>query len=96
MFFDTPSIPVILGIAVLLLVFDVLAVILRFITQHKLRQKPQVDDWLTIPSLLGVIGLSSIIFFGLSTSTLGHRWQTVDPEGGTLITTVHVCTPGPS
>jgi hypothetical protein len=72
MYMDIPGPPAILGSVIPLLVLDVLAVSLRFYARRKRRQALQMDDWLTIPALIMVCGLSSIMFYGIHSKALGY------------------------
>jgi hypothetical protein len=92
MFSQKPSIPAFIVTIAIFLLLDVLAVALRFLTRRKLRLRCQLDDWLTIPSLLGAIGLSSIIFFRIEKFERGYRWQTIDAHGRIFDTSQYVCT----
>lgn len=67
-----PGPAAIYGSVVPLLLLDVGAVALRFYARRKRRQPFQTDDWLTIPGLVLIFGLGAIIFYGLSTHTLGY------------------------
>ncbi|KAF2475362.1 uncharacterized protein BDR25DRAFT_310754 [Lindgomyces ingoldianus] len=60
------------GTVIVLLVLDIIAVILRFAARRRLKQKLQLDDWLTATSLLLVFGCASIMLYGLATKTLGY------------------------
>lgn len=47
----------------------------------ELRQGIQVDDWLALLGLLGVIGIASMLFAGLHTTSLGYLWiESKDPN----------------
>ncbi|KAF2726542.1 hypothetical protein EJ04DRAFT_396744, partial [Polyplosphaeria fusca] len=48
----------------------ILAVVLRFYTCSRLRKSFAIDDWLTVPSLILILGLASIMFYGVSTTAL--------------------------
>lgn len=72
MYMDIPGPAAILGSVIPLLLLDVLAVSLRFYARRKRRQPLQIDDWLTIPALIMVCALSSIMFFGIHTKALGY------------------------
>ena len=72
MYMDIPGPAAILGSVIPLLLLDVLAVLLRFYARRKRRQPLQIDDWLTIPALIMVCSLASIMFYGIHTKTLGY------------------------
>lgn len=83
-FFDTPSIPSLLGSIIPFLVLDVLAVILRFHTRRRSRQPLLADDWLMVPALVGLVGLAAMYFYGISSKALGYRWTLLPPPGAEL------------
>ena len=66
------KVPLLIGICVFFIVLTVLTIALRFYARRKRRQPFQTDDWLTVPGLILIFGLASIIFYGLSTHTLGY------------------------
>lgn len=80
-FFDTPAVPTLWGVIIPFLVLDFVIVGLRFYVRRRLRQSFLADDWLMIPSLIGVTGLAVMYFYGLGTKALGYRWSLI-PEGG--------------
>lgn len=98
MFFDTPSVPTLIGSIVPFLVLDIVVVGLRFYTRRLLRQSLKLDDWLMIPCLIGTISLSSMYFFGISVKAFEYRWMfpptgeppvpvTADPSGRRIVIT---------
>jgi hypothetical protein len=80
-FFETPSLPTLWSVIIVLLVLDFFAVGLRFHVRRKLRQPYLADDWLMIPSLIGVTGICVVYFYGLGTRALGERWVLMAPGG---------------
>jgi hypothetical protein len=92
MFFDTPSVPAITGSITCFLTLAILVVCLRFRVRQKLRQGIQVDDWIALLGLLGVIGIASMLFAGLHTTSLGYPWiESEDPNYLTIILAIKVC-----
>ncbi|KAF2120407.1 hypothetical protein BDV96DRAFT_595941 [Lophiotrema nucula] len=80
MFFDAPSVPATLGSIICFLSLAILAVGLRFQARHELRQGIQIDDWLALCGLLGVIGITSMLFAGVRITSLGYPWiESEDP-----------------
>jgi ammonia channel protein AmtB len=91
MFFDAPSVPAILGSIICFLSLAILAVVLRFQARNKLRQRIQIDDWLALFGLVGVIGLTSMLFAGIRTTSLGYPWiESEDPAYLKLIMAIKV------
>lgn len=80
-FFETPDVPALWGVIAALLLLDFVAVTLRFVVRRNLRQPFLADDWLMIPSLIGVTALSVLYFYGLGMKALGERWMLL-PAGG--------------
>lgn len=80
-FFDTPSVPALWGAIIPFFALSCVVVGLRFYVRRRLRQPLKVDDWLQIPSLIGVTGLAFMYFYGLRMKALGYRWSLI-PEGG--------------
>ncbi|ORY19203.1 hypothetical protein BCR34DRAFT_582383 [Clohesyomyces aquaticus] len=72
MFMQIPSPAAILGSIIPLLLLAIIAVILRFYTRRRLRQPLAVDDWLTLPALVLIFGLTFIMFYGIGTKTLAY------------------------
>lgn len=85
-FFDTPSLPALWGSVIPFLVLDIIAVGLRFLARRRLRQTWLLDDWLMIPSLIGVLSLAVIYFYGLGVNALGYRWMLLPPPDADLDT----------
>ena len=75
MFMSIPGPAAILGSIIPLLIFDIIAVALRFYARRKLHQPLRTDDWLTVPSLILIFGLASIMFYGIGTKSLGYPAQ---------------------
>jgi hypothetical protein len=83
-FFDTPSVPSLLGSIIPFLILDVVAVLLRFHTRRSSRQPLLADDWLMVPALVGLVGLAAMYFYGISSHALGYRWTLLAPPGAEL------------
>ncbi|KAL5401104.1 hypothetical protein PMIN03_011799 [Paraphaeosphaeria minitans] len=43
--------------------------------RKRLGQKHQADDWLMLPAFAGIIGLSTMYFYGLGTKSPGYRYM---------------------
>lgn len=88
-FFDTPSLLSLWASIIPFLALSIIVVVLRFVTRRRLRQPLSLDDWLTIPGVIGVIGLTTAYFYGIKTKSLGYRWTlNLPPPGADLETWV--------
>lgn len=62
----------ILAAATVLPALAILVVSIRFYTRHVQKSKLQTDDWLTLPALLFVIGMSISLIFGVAQHAIGY------------------------
>ncbi|KAF2634357.1 hypothetical protein P280DRAFT_511958 [Massarina eburnea CBS 473.64] len=77
-FFHKLLLGILYGFVSPFLLMSVVAVPLRFYTRRKLSQPLKLDDWLTLPSLVGVIALAVLYFYGIGSKALGYT----NPQGG--------------
>ncbi|KAH7127177.1 hypothetical protein B0J11DRAFT_558562 [Dendryphion nanum] len=73
--------PAVLGCTIVFVLLDVLVVALRFYNRRKLRQKAQVDDWFICNALVLLIGLASIMIYGVHSRALGYPSPLMDMQG---------------
>lgn len=67
-----PGPAAIYGSIIPLLILDVIAVAARFYARRQRRQPLKIDDWLTLPALVLIIGLASTFFYGIGAKALGY------------------------
>ncbi|KAK0716925.1 hypothetical protein B0T26DRAFT_853581 [Lasiosphaeria miniovina] len=83
-YYQTPGHVIAAG--AVLIVVDVVSVVMRFWARNRQKQGLRADDWLIIPATLLVVGIGSVMFYGVSQQALAHTLDIpADYAGGDML-----------